>query len=114
VIRRLRRTSRRKHRPSLFRDIGPADAPAPSFDAGLPSRPDQVAQRREMLAAVEEAIAALPEKFREAFLLCEMQGLSYEEAAAALGCPLKTVSTRLFRARNRFRKMIETHLDPTP
>jgi RNA polymerase sigma-70 factor (ECF subfamily) len=107
----IRRT---RHRPSLFRDLGPEDAETPSFDAGKPDRPDQVAQRRELLRAVEEAIAALPVKFREAFLLCELQGLSYEEAAAALGCPLKTVSTRLFRARNRFRKMLERHLGPTP
>jgi RNA polymerase sigma-70 factor (ECF subfamily) len=48
----------------------------------------------------------LPAKFREAFLLCEMEGLSYEDASAILGCPVKTVSTRLFRARQRFKSLV--------
>jgi RNA polymerase sigma-70 factor (ECF subfamily) len=45
-------------------------------------------------------------KFREAFLLCEVEGLSYEDAAAVMGCPVKTVSTRLFRARARFQSLV--------
>ena len=48
---------------------------------------------------VEAALRALPEVFRSAVLLVDVQELSYEEAAAALGCPVGTVRSRLFRGR---------------
>jgi RNA polymerase sigma-70 factor (ECF subfamily) len=48
---------------------------------------------------VEEAFEALPESFREVVLMVDVGELSYEEAAAALGCPVGTVRSRLFRAR---------------
>lgn len=52
-------------------------------------------------AWARELLEQLPEKFREALLLCDVNGFTYEEAAQALGCPVKTLSTRLFRARER-------------
>ena len=64
------------------------------------------AETREANETIERAIEQLPAKFREAFLLCEMEGLSYEDASAILGCPVKTVSTRLFRARQRFKSLV--------
>jgi len=57
-------------------------------------------------AAVESALARLPEDFRLAVLMVDVNDLSYEEAAAALGCPLGTVRSRLFRAR----KLLYLHL----
>ena len=48
---------------------------------------------------VEAALRALPEAFRSAVLLVDVQELSYEEAAAALDCPFGTVRSRLFRGR---------------
>lgn len=98
---------RRKFRLRLFRDVERDDdrqmsAPDPSSD-----RPDQIAESHEAHAAIEEAIQQLPQRFREAFVLCELEGLSYEDAAAALDCPVKTVSTRLFRARQRFRTALK-------
>ncbi|HSB60069.1 MAG TPA: sigma-70 family RNA polymerase sigma factor, partial [Vicinamibacteria bacterium] len=48
---------------------------------------------------VSRALAALPEDFRLAVLLVEVEGLTYEEAAAALECPVGTVRSRLCRAR---------------
>lgn len=57
------------------------------------------ASEREML--LRRAVAGLPEKFREAFVLCAVRGLSYDEAAAVCGCPAKTISTRIARARKR-------------
>ena len=68
--------------------------------------PDEVAEAREAQDAIEAAIQELPTKFREAFLLCEVEGMSYEDAAAVMGCPVKTVSTRLFRARQRFSSLV--------
>lgn len=48
---------------------------------------------------VSQALAKLPEDFRSALLLVDVEGLTYEEAAAALDCPVGTLRSRLFRAR---------------
>jgi len=97
---------RRKFKLSLFRDLTKDDdQPFTPVDAGS-IRPDQVAETREANQAIEQAIESLPLKFREAFLLCEVEGMSYEDAAAVMGCPVKTVSTRLFRARARFKSLV--------
>jgi RNA polymerase sigma-70 factor (ECF subfamily) len=53
----------------------------------------------ETVARVRQAIATLPENYREAVVLCELEEMSYEEAASALGCPVGTVRSRLHRAR---------------
>ena len=49
--------------------------------------------------ALRAAITALPERYREVVVLCDLEGLTYEEAAAALGCVTGTVRSRLHRAR---------------
>lgn len=48
---------------------------------------------------VEDALTRLPEEFRAAVLFVDVEGLSYDEAAAALGCPVGTVRSRLYRGR---------------
>jgi RNA polymerase sigma-70 factor, ECF subfamily len=53
----------------------------------------------EGMARLRRAIATLPENYREAVVLCELEEMSYEEAAAALQCPVGTVRSRLHRAR---------------
>jgi len=101
---------RRKFKLSLFRDIN-RDDEQPFVPAdNTSSSPDQVAQSREANEAIEAAIETLPAKFREAFLLCEVEGMSYEDAATVLGCPVKTVSTRLFRARQRFKSLVSKQI----
>lgn len=55
--------------------------------------------RREDLAALRGAIVELPIGFREAVVLCDLQELSYADAAAALGCAIGTVRSRLHRGR---------------
>ncbi|WZO98605.1 sigma-70 family RNA polymerase sigma factor [Isosphaeraceae bacterium EP7] len=61
-----------------------------------------------------DEVHRLPSKYREVVLLCDLQGLTYEAAAARLGCPLGTVSIRLKRARERLRARLERRgiLDP--
>jgi RNA polymerase sigma-70 factor, ECF subfamily len=53
----------------------------------------------ETVGRVRQAIATLPENYREVVILCELEEMSYEEAASALDCPVGTVRSRLHRAR---------------
>jgi RNA polymerase sigma-70 factor, ECF subfamily len=53
----------------------------------------------EAMQRLRRAITTLPENYREALVLCELQEMSYDEAAAALECPVGTVRSRLHRAR---------------
>lgn len=53
----------------------------------------------ETVGRVRQAIGTLPENYREVVVLCELEDMSYEEAAKALECPVGTVRSRLHRAR---------------
>jgi RNA polymerase sigma-70 factor (ECF subfamily) len=53
----------------------------------------------ETVGRVRQAVGTLPENYREVVVLCELQEMSYEEAASALDCPVGTVRSRLHRAR---------------
>ena len=55
--------------------------------------------RRESVQALQEAVLCLPAKYREAVVLCDLQELSYEAAAEAVGCAVGTIRSRLHRAR---------------
>jgi len=61
--------------------------------------PDRIAQRDELRETVEDAIARLPEELRVAIVLREIEGMTYEEIARAMECPVGTVRSRIFRAR---------------
>jgi RNA polymerase sigma factor (sigma-70 family) len=58
------------------------------------------------LPAVQEEVRRLPEKFRSALVLCYWEGLTQEQAAARLGCPLGTLRSRLARARDLLRRRL--------
>jgi RNA polymerase sigma-70 factor, ECF subfamily len=55
--------------------------------------------RRETIEAVRSAVLSLPMQYREAVVLCDLENASYEDAAAALDCPVGTVRSRLSRGR---------------
>ena len=61
--------------------------------------PESYAVRDQLQAALGRALAELPEDLRTALTLCEMEGLSYDEIARVLDCPIGTVRSRIFRAR---------------
>jgi RNA polymerase sigma-70 factor (ECF subfamily) len=61
--------------------------------------PESVFAAREIANVVNSAIAALPEDLRQAVTLREIEGLSYEEIASVMNCPIGTVRSRIFRAR---------------
>ena len=57
-------------------------------------------ERREALQRLRRAILSLPRKYREVIVLCDLQDVSYSDAAAALGCAVGTIRSRLHRARH--------------
>ncbi len=61
--------------------------------------PENLLCEEQMAAVIHQAIADLPEDLRTALTLREMEGLSYEEIAEVMGCPIGTVRSRIFRAR---------------
>lgn len=73
--------------------------------------PEALVMTDEIRATVNAAIDALPEDLRTAIVLRELEGLSYEEIAAAMDCPVGTVRSRIFRAReaidHRLREVFE-------
>lgn len=73
--------------------------------------PESLLAAKEIGAVVQAAMDALPSDLREAVILREIEGLSYEEIAAVMQCPIGTVRSRIFRAREavsaRIRPMLE-------
>ncbi|MCG5493935.1 RNA polymerase sigma factor RpoE [Ectothiorhodospira variabilis] len=65
----------------------------------------------EIRMAVQEAIGGLPEDLRIAITLRELEGMSYEEIAQTMGCPIGTVRSRIFRAREAIDRTLRPLLD---
>jgi RNA polymerase sigma factor (sigma-70 family) len=78
------------------------DPPEPMTDC----RPELALVCREELEALHEAVAGLPERYRVPLVLCELEGLSYHDAALRMGCPVGTIGVRLSRARQRLREQL--------
>lgn len=76
--------------------------------------PETVLAAQEIAQAVNAAMEALPEDLRQAVTLREIEGLSYEEIATAMACPIGTVRSRIFRAREaisaRVRPLLENQV----
>jgi RNA polymerase sigma-70 factor (ECF subfamily) len=68
---------------------------------------EELVARREMSAAVARAMAELPEEQRTAILMKEFHGLTFQEIADALDCPLSTVKTRLYQGLSVLRRRLE-------
>jgi RNA polymerase sigma-70 factor, ECF subfamily len=82
-----------------------------------PDTPEGMALTEEIRQIVNSAIDALPEELKTAIVLRELDGLSYEEISAAMECPVGTVRSRIFRAREaidkRLREVFEGGLGRT-
>ena len=89
---------------------------AAQLDAGelLKDRetPEEHLIERELEAAVWRAIAELPDDLRTAITLREIEGMSYEEIALAMDCPIGTVRSRIFRAREAIDEKLKPLLNP--
>lgn len=73
--------------------------------------PEDLAVTDELFVVLNSALEALCEEQRQALLLCEIDGLSYREVAAAMRCPVGTVRSRVFRAREAIHLRVKTIFD---
>jgi RNA polymerase sigma-70 factor (ECF subfamily) len=74
--------------------------------------PENHVLSEEISATVQKAIDGLPEDLRTAIILRELEGMSYEEIANAMSCPVGTVRSRIFRAREAIDKSLKPLLTP--
>ena len=104
ALRTAREARMRNHR-QRHRECSNAEGTEPAIidDSG---RPDATLIGREVLEALHEEIARLPERYRIPVVLCDLEGLTYQEAACRLRCPVSTVGVRLRRARERLRSRL--------
>lgn len=92
---------------------------AETFDDGDRLRdintPESMLATKQIAQTVNVAMEALPEELRTAIVLREIEGLSYEEISEVMGCPIGTVRSRIFRAReaiaDKLRPLLGTALD---
>jgi RNA polymerase sigma-70 factor (ECF subfamily) len=73
--------------------------------------PDAVLASKEIAEIINAAMDALPEELRQAITLREIEGLSYEEISEAMSCPIGTVRSRIFRAREAISEKIKPLLE---
>ena len=90
---------------------------AEQFDHGFRLRdtdtPEHELLRQEIETPVMAAVNRLPPELREAITLREVEGLSYDEIAERMGCPIGTVRSRIFRARDAIDTQLKPLLEPT-
>ncbi len=102
----LRRVARR---PALSLDPSEEEG-ARGIDVPDPDRgPEEEALVRERERVLSALLMEVPAEFRAVVVLCDVQGLSYEEVAAATGAGLGTVKSRLSRGRARLRELLAAH-----
>lgn len=102
-------------RPTVSTDIEIEDAE--NFDSGDELRtmetPETALMTKEIAQTVNDTVASLPEELRTAITLREIEGLSYEEIATIMSCPIGTVRSRIFRAREtislKLKPLLDTH-----
>ncbi len=92
-----------KHLERLPREISLEEKNEDGTGSGIvlrdASTPATWAEKRERMQQVRAAVLELPAEFREAVVLCELEEMTYEEAAQMAGCPIGTIRSRLHRGR---------------
>jgi RNA polymerase sigma-70 factor, ECF subfamily len=90
-------------------DEGYGSVPHPEFIAQWRETPEDLASRHEVRALLDAALDELDEKYRLVFLLRDVEGLSTQEAAEALGISVANAKVRLLRARLMLRERLTRH-----
>jgi RNA polymerase sigma-70 factor (ECF subfamily) len=102
---RRRRAARSLSLDPLREDSAPAEA-------SLARDPEQELGARELVGLLEAAIETLPENFRAAYVLRELEGMDLADAARCLGVEAATVKTRVHRARRLLREALGREIEP--
>jgi len=102
LLRAMRNTLINRHRAQNRRPVTTELVEEAALDVRGSNDPAQAAEIREVYAA----IAQLPDEFRDAIVAVDVTGLSYAEAARAFGVPEGTLTSRLFRARDRVARLL--------
>ena len=94
-------------------DLDMGDVGESAFDVKLrdDESPEQLLHRDEIESAVYKAMAELPDEQRTALMLREIDGMSYEDIAITTECPIGTVRSRIFRARDAIEQIISPMLN---
>lgn len=106
---RFRWWKRRRRDQTISLDVsfGPTETPlSETFSTDAPN-PEEVTLRRERERLLRNALGELPVNFREAVVLCDIEGLTYEEIATALDVNIGTVKSRIARGREELRKVLK-------
>ena len=103
---------RQKRRPHGT-NIDDADEVMPKMPRRLVENntPEAIAQNKQLLQGIRDSILKLPATLRQAIMLREVDGLSYENISLQLDCPVGTVRSRIFRARAIIAKATQPLLD---
>lgn len=105
----LQARSRRHYDDEL--DIQDAEQVDTAPQLKMMDTPEHEVLNQELVRAIHAAIEALPEEMRMAITLREFDGMSYEEIAQAMDCPVGTVRSRIFRAREAINEKLTPLLD---
>ncbi|HTS63896.1 MAG TPA: sigma-70 family RNA polymerase sigma factor [Candidatus Acidoferrales bacterium] len=97
IVRKL--VLRRAERERSDVPLGPDIEETKLADSNVESDPLLDLTRREGIENLRRAVQALPRRYREVVVLCDLEEVDYADAAIALGCPIGTVRSRLHRAR---------------
>ena len=103
--------SRGRRPPSSDVDVDDAEYYSGADGLRDITSPENEAMRDQLEVVVHQAIRSLPEDLRTALTLREMEGMSYEEIAEVMDCPVGTVRSRIFRAREAVEKQISPLMD---
>ncbi|MCB9702310.1 MAG: sigma-70 family RNA polymerase sigma factor [Myxococcales bacterium] len=96
----------------LATQIAPLERSGAAGLSGAPPSPDQAVAAKVAAEEIRAALAELPEDYRLAVLLADLEGLAYKEIAAVMECPIGTVMSRLYRGRRLLKKALEDRIDP--
>jgi RNA polymerase sigma-70 factor (ECF subfamily) len=94
-----------------FKTAGDDETSPVENELTSPETPEAVLASKEIAEMVNSVMDALPEELRQAITLREIEGLTYEEIAAAMNCPIGTVRSRIFRAREAISLKIKPMLE---
>lgn len=106
--------ARQRRPPTVDVDIDDAEHFEGDFDLKDIENPENILFGSELKEVVERAIQALPDELRTAVSLREFDGLSYEDIAIAMDCPVGTVRSRIFRARESIDRQVKAQMNGEP